>query len=165
MSRAGGRRGRHYSLGVERSSHRVTYQVGIMPMGTGNDLSRALGWGASCASVIVPKRRLGRLRRERVLFAYNYASVGVDAQVALDFHYARSQFLYNVGRGPLRRPGAARARVDSRRAGAAAAAGSRMGSEEVPAQSICDGKLEAPVWTRRAVPFYASIYAKDRVGW
>ncbi|XP_060802762.1 diacylglycerol kinase epsilon isoform X1 [Amyelois transitella] len=100
------------------TSH-VKAAVGILPMGTGNDLSRVLGWGATCGShldahsivtslrhaqeqpldrwkiTIKPKRRrLGRLRPDRVLYAYNYASIGVDAQVALDFHRARTQFLY-----------------------------------------------------------------------
>ncbi|CAB3230068.1 unnamed protein product [Arctia plantaginis] len=97
----------------------VKAAVAILPMGTGNDLSRVLGWGTGGNSqldahsiissvkqahlqcldrwkvTITPKRRrLGRLRQQRVLYAYNYASIGVDAQVALDFHYARSQFLY-----------------------------------------------------------------------
>ncbi|XP_046959945.1 diacylglycerol kinase epsilon [Vanessa cardui] len=100
------------------SAPHIKASVGILPMGTGNDLARALGWGPGCSNLnahsiisslkqakiqildrwkitIRPKRgRLGRLRPERVLFAYNYASVGVDAQVALDFHRARSQFLY-----------------------------------------------------------------------
>ncbi|KAH9633377.1 hypothetical protein HF086_004091 [Spodoptera exigua] len=93
--------------------------VAILPMGTGNDLSRVLGWGAGGHTsldahniiqsvrqanhqpldrwkvTIMPKRsRLARYRQPRVLYAYNYASIGVDAQVALDFHHARSQFLY-----------------------------------------------------------------------
>lgn len=93
--------------------------VGILPMGTGNDLSRVLGWGPTCSShldaheiiksitranvqpidrwkiTIKPKkRRLGRFGSDRILHAYNYASIGVDAQVALDFHRARTQFLY-----------------------------------------------------------------------
>lgn len=93
--------------------------VAIFPMGTGNDLSRVLGWGPGCPSyidahsiissikqatvepldrwkiIIKPKRgRLGRRAPERILHAYNYASIGVDAQVALDFHRARTQFLY-----------------------------------------------------------------------
>lgn len=97
----------------------VKAAVAILPMGTGNDLSRVLGWGAGghtsldahsiISSVrqanhqpldrwkvtIMPKRsRLARYRQPRVLYAYNYASIGVDAQVALDFHHARSQFLY-----------------------------------------------------------------------
>lgn len=51
---------------------------------------------------IKPKRsRLGRLRSDRVLYAYNYASVGVDAQVALDFHRARHQFLYRYANRTL----------------------------------------------------------------
>ncbi|XP_030020496.2 diacylglycerol kinase epsilon [Manduca sexta] len=97
----------------------VKASVAILPMGTGNDLSRVLGWGPGCPShldahaiafgvkqasqqlldrwkiTIKPQRsRLGRLRADRVLYAYNYASIGVDAQVALDFHHARTQFLY-----------------------------------------------------------------------
>ncbi|KAF9424056.1 hypothetical protein HW555_000765 [Spodoptera exigua] len=97
----------------------VKAAVAILPMGTGNDLSRVLGWGAGGHTsldahniiqsvrqanhqpldrwkvTIMPKRsRLVRYRQPRVLYAYNYASIGVDAQVALDFHHARSQFLY-----------------------------------------------------------------------
>ncbi|KAJ8728141.1 hypothetical protein PYW08_016526 [Mythimna loreyi] len=97
----------------------VKAAVAILPMGTGNDLSRVLGWGAGSNTsldahdiinsvqqaslqpldrwkvTIIPKRsRLIRYRQPRVLYAYNYASIGVDAQVALDFHHARAQFLY-----------------------------------------------------------------------
>ncbi|CAH2037476.1 unnamed protein product, partial [Iphiclides podalirius] len=97
----------------------IRASVGILPMGTGNDLSRVLGWGPGCNShldahsiiksirqaeeqpldrwKVTIKGKRGRLRRcrpDRVLYAYNYASVGVDAQVALDFHRARAQFLY-----------------------------------------------------------------------
>ncbi|KAI5651860.1 diacylglycerol kinase accessory domain-containing protein [Phthorimaea operculella] len=97
----------------------VKAAVGILPMGTGNDMSRVLGWGSGCDSLldahaiieditraveqpidrwkITISPRRGRLRRgvtERVLYAHNYASIGVDAQVALDFHHARSQFLF-----------------------------------------------------------------------
>ncbi|CAH2106415.1 unnamed protein product [Euphydryas editha] len=103
-------------LNTLHSFPHIKASVGILPMGTGNDLSRALGWGAGCSNLnahsiihsvkyarpqildrwkitITPRRRLAR-RGPRVLYAYNYASVGVDAQVALDFHRARSQFLY-----------------------------------------------------------------------
>ncbi|GBP41964.1 Diacylglycerol kinase epsilon [Eumeta japonica] len=93
--------------------------VAILPMGTGNDLSRVLGWGATCSFplnahsiiravtkaveqpldrwriTIKPKRsRLRRTNTERTIYAYNYISIGVDAQIALDFHRARTQFLY-----------------------------------------------------------------------
>ncbi|XP_013169355.1 PREDICTED: diacylglycerol kinase epsilon [Papilio xuthus] len=103
----------------------IRASVGILPMGTGNDLSRVLGWGAGCDArldahaivkavrdaeeqpldrwkvTIKPKRAGLRGRGERVLHAYNYASVGVDAQVALDFHRARAQFLYRFANRTL----------------------------------------------------------------
>ncbi|CAH2980291.1 unnamed protein product [Chilo suppressalis] len=101
------------------SATHVRASVAIMPMGTGNDLSRVLGWGSGSDThldahsiintikqadeqlldrwkvTIAPRPgRLGRPRPKRVVYAYNYVSIGVDAQVALDFHYARAQFLY-----------------------------------------------------------------------
>ncbi|KAJ2946041.1 hypothetical protein O0L34_g4960 [Tuta absoluta] len=104
----------------------VKAAVGILPMGTGNDMSRVLGWGAGCESLldaqaiieditraaeqpidrwkITISPRRGRLRRgvtERVLYAYNYTSIGVDAQVALDFHHARRQFLFRYANRTL----------------------------------------------------------------
>ncbi|XP_041978592.1 diacylglycerol kinase epsilon-like [Aricia agestis] len=111
-------------LNALHGSTRVKACVGILPMGTGNDLSRSLGWGPGNTDLdahaiisnllradeilldrwkvtIKPKRtRLGRCR-ERVLYSYNYTSVGVDAQVALDFHRARSQFLYRYANRTL----------------------------------------------------------------
>ncbi|KAL4712319.1 hypothetical protein ACJJTC_004081 [Scirpophaga incertulas] len=97
----------------------VKASVAILPMGTGNDLSRVLGWGSGNNSHLDPhaiinsirnaseqtldrwkvtikpsRNRLRRLRPVRVLYVYNYMSIGVDAQVALDFHRARTQFLY-----------------------------------------------------------------------
>ncbi|XP_063229561.1 diacylglycerol kinase epsilon [Bacillus rossius redtenbacheri] len=93
-------------------------RVAIIPLGTGNDLSRVLGWGAdyspeSDPSVVLKKvmsaypvfldrwnvemrsHRHIRFRREpHQLFMYNYISFGVDAQVALDFHRARESRFY-----------------------------------------------------------------------
>ncbi|XP_077292489.1 diacylglycerol kinase epsilon [Arctopsyche grandis] len=85
--------------------------VGILPLGTGNDLSRVLGWGGSCPAPLSPFKFLNDIRNatvqpidrwsvtvgRRKLFAYNYLSIGVDARVALDFHRARLHPLYLRG--------------------------------------------------------------------
>lgn len=92
--------------------------VAILPLGTGNDLSRVLGWGKENPSDIdavkfiariqdartshidrwkldiMPYRHLGIRLPAKTLFMYNYFSIGVDAQVALDFHKTRDSKFY-----------------------------------------------------------------------
>lgn len=93
-------------------------RVGIVPLGTGNDLSRVLGWGKQYSSSTPGSEVLAKVqnaetipldrwrvdvsskhhvylpRQNQTYYMYNYMSVGVDAQVALSFHKTRESPFY-----------------------------------------------------------------------
>ncbi|RZC39409.1 diacylglycerol kinase epsilon [Asbolus verrucosus] len=107
---------------VLSSSHKLDLDpeppIAIVPLGTGNDLSRVLGWGkenppeldvgeilqnVQNARVtqldrwkveITSSRHLGLRIPNKTLFMYNYIGIGVDAQVALNFHKTRDSLFY-----------------------------------------------------------------------
>lgn len=103
---------------IERLRLQPCPQVAILPLGTGNDLARVLGWGDGAFAEsrlgdgcellrrleaarpvtldrwqleLRPSGRAGGLRRRRSLLWNNYASIGVDALVTLQFHQTRQQ--------------------------------------------------------------------------
>nr|CCA24710.1 diacylglycerol kinase putative [Albugo laibachii Nc14] len=79
--------------------------VAVLPLGTGNDLARVLGWGSglSCgdfserlpqvesAHVSLLDRWNVRINGNKRTVMNNYLGIGVDAQVALEFHKQRER--------------------------------------------------------------------------
>ncbi len=77
--------------------------VGVIPLGTGNDLSRWLGWGSRLPDPSALDGLLVRLQNARTsahdrwvvegpagtIAWFNYLSIGTDARVALRFHRLR----------------------------------------------------------------------------
>ncbi|KAK3867884.1 hypothetical protein Pcinc_026681 [Petrolisthes cinctipes] len=103
---------------IQKMSFEKAPQVAILPLGTGNDLSRVLGFGEghSCDVDVVeyldqlataspakldrwkvhydPPRNLGIRMPAKEVYMNNYLSVGVDALVTLNFHRARQSPFY-----------------------------------------------------------------------
>ncbi|XP_050422906.1 diacylglycerol kinase epsilon-like [Adelges cooleyi] len=106
--------------GVLNSVHKLLLKndpaVGIIPLGTGNDLSRVLGWGTTYSyddfssvldslenvSVIefdrweisVLSNVLKKIKVVNTTSMYNYFGIGLDAQITLNFHRTRKSPFY-----------------------------------------------------------------------
>jgi len=93
---------------------KVQMPVAILPLGTGNDLSRALGWGGSfttkdvknliltvserCENIVLDRWKViikdSKMKKgqEKSFYLYNYLGIGLDAKFALGFHNLRQKY-------------------------------------------------------------------------
>ncbi|KAG8212748.1 hypothetical protein J437_LFUL019695 [Ladona fulva] len=135
-------------LNIQSWGGGVPPTVGIIPLGTGNDLSQVLGWGVTHTSdfdpttifeqvikasekpldrwkvLVQPLRHLPMHHPSREMFMYNYMSIGVDAQVTLNFHRARESPFYIFSSRFFNR------------------VSQRNSADVAPPQDFSDGKLE-----------------------
>jgi len=65
--------------------------VSILPLGTGNDLARTLGWGGGYNNESMELFLNKVIAQLPLTVINNYFSIGADSKIALDFHEAREK--------------------------------------------------------------------------
>jgi diacylglycerol kinase (ATP) len=134
--------------------------VGVLPLGTGNDLARVLGWGsgrdgtAQLAVAVARLRQASIAHLDRWVLAgcgrqrpwFNYWSMGIDARIVARFHQLRRRY-----------PRLVRGSVTNRLLYAALGLSAR--ADALPASVRLPGMRPLPSWANTVVMSNIPSYA------